>query len=79
MLNGDKSKFHPVTQQIIFMDEAQGLDREQIIERRAGIMTSEFLGFVPEHVFMIRPELSGYDEIDIDGETINIPRFKPGN
>ena len=79
MLTGDTSGLHPVTQAIIAADEAAGLDREQIIERRAGIMTSEFLGFTPAHVFMVRPELAGADEIEVDGETVNFPRFKAGN
>jgi len=68
MLTGDKSGFHPVTQAIIAADEADGLDREQIIERRAGIMTSEFIGFTPAHVFMVRPDLALSDEIEVDGQ-----------
>lgn len=79
MLTGDTSGMHPVTQQIIAMDEAEGLDREQIIERRAGIMSAEFLGFVPAHVFMVRPELAGADEIEVDGEVVSVPRFNPGS
>ena len=79
MLTGDTSGMHPVTQQIIAMDEAAGLDREAIIERRAGIMTSEFLGFVPNHVFIVRPELALSDEIVVDGETVSVPRFQPGS
>lgn len=79
MLTGDTSGFHPVTQAIIAMDEAAGLDREQIIERRAGIMSAEFLGFVPAHVFEVRPELAGADEIEVDGEVVSVPRFQSGN
>ena len=79
MLTGDTSGMHPVTQQIVAMDEAEGLDREQIIERRAGIMTSEFLGFVPDHVFMARPDLAGADEIEVEGETVTVPRFRGGS
>ena len=79
MLTGDTSGFHPVTQQIIAQDEAEGLDREQIIERRAGIMTAEFLGFTPQHVFLVRPELAGSDSVEVDGETVEISRFKPGS
>lgn len=79
MLTGDKSGFHPVTQQIIAMDEAAGLDREAIIERRAGIMTSEFIGFVPAHVFEVRPELARADEVTVDGETVSVTRFRPGS
>ena len=79
MLTGDTSGFHPVTQQIIEQDEADGLTREQIIERRAGIMTSEFLGFVPAHVFMVRPELALSDEIEVEGEMVSVPRFQPGS
>lgn len=79
MLTGDTSGMHPVTQQIIAADEAAGLNREQVIERRAGIMTSEFLGFTPQHVFAVRPELAGTDEIEVDGETVSVPRFHPGS
>ena len=79
MLTGDKSGFHPVTQALIAQDEADGLDRESIIEKRAGIMTAEFLGFTPQHVFMVRPELAGADEIEVDGETVAVPRFRVGS
>lgn len=79
MLTGDTSGLHPVTQALIAQDEAEGLDREQIIERRAGIMTAEFLGFVPGHVFLVRPELALSDEIEVDGETVSVPRFQPGS
>ena len=79
MMAGDVSGFHPVTQMIVQADESFGLDREQVIERRAGIMTSEFLGFVPAHVFLVRPELAGSDEIEVDGETMEIPRFRAGS
>ena len=79
MLTGDTSKFHPVTQAIIAGDEAAGLDSEQIIERRAGIMTSEFLGFTPNHVFLVRPDLAGSVEVEVEGETVSVPRFRPGS
>lgn len=79
LMSGDKSGFHPVTQQIITADEAQGLDREQIFERRAGIMSVEFLGFVPDHVFMVRPELMGSDEVAVDDGIVFVQRFNPGN
>lgn len=76
---GDVTSFHPVTQAMIAQDEADGLTREQVIERRAGIMTAEFLGFVPAQVFEVRPELAGADEVVVDGETVSVPRFRPGN
>ena len=79
MLTGDTSGFHSVTQAIIAADEAAGLDREQIIERRAGIMTAEFLGFVPDHVFMVRPDLAGVDEIEVAGEMVVVSRFRGGS
>lgn len=79
MLTGDTSGLHPVTQQIIAMDEVEGLDREHVIERRAGIMTAEFLGFTPDHVFMVRPDLAGADEIEVEGETVSVPRFNGGS
>ena len=79
MLTGDTSGMHPVTQALITQDEADGLGREQVIEKRAGIMTAEFLGFTPQHVFEVRPELAGADEVMVDGETVEISRFKPGS
>lgn len=79
MLTGDTSGMHPVTQAIVAMDEAEWLDREQIIERRAGIMTAEFLGFTPQHVFAVRPDLAGEDDVEVEGETVSVPRFKPGS
>lgn len=79
LTTGDKSGFHPVTQQIIADDEAQDMDREQILERRAGIMSVEFLGFVPEHVFMDQPDLAGSDEVSTDNGIVVIPRFQPGS
>lgn len=79
MLTGDTGGLHPVTQAIIAADEADGLDREQIIERRAGIMTAEFLGFVPAHVFMVRPDLAGANEDFVDGQIVEIPRFHAGS
>lgn len=79
MLTGDVSGLHPVTQSIIAMDEAAGLDREQVIDRRAGIMTAEFLGFIPAHVFLVLPDLAGSDSVEMDGEVLDTPRFRPGN
>lgn len=80
-LNGsdDLSVFHPVTQQIIQYDLSLGIDRETIIDTRAGIMLSSFLGFVPSHVFMIYPELQNPTIINIDGEDIEIPKFNNGS
>lgn len=79
LMSGNKSAFHPVTQQIISVDEASGFGREQILERRAGIMSVEFLGFVPDHVFMVHPELVGNDEVPTDGGVVSVPRFRPGS
>lgn len=80
MQTGDKSLMHPVTQAILATDETDDEpDYEEILTRRGGITTAEFLGFVPEHVFMVRPELAGFDEIDVDGETVSVPRFSPGS
>ena len=79
MLTGDTTGFHPVTQAIVAMDEAEGLEREDIIEHRAGIMTVEFLGFTSAHVFMARPDLAGADEIKVEGEVVSVPRFKAGS
>jgi len=79
LMTGDKTGFHPVTQQIIGMDEAQGLDREEVLNLRAGIMSAEFLGFVPAHVFLVRPDLAGSDEVEVEGEVINVPRFDGGS
>jgi hypothetical protein len=79
MQTGDKAGFHPVTQAILVADEQSSQDYAEIAERRGGIMTVEFLGFVPDHVYMIRPELAGFDEVDIEGEIIKTPKFNPGN
>lgn len=79
LMSGDKSGLHPVTQQIITADEAAGLDRDQIIELRAGIMSTEFLGFVPDHVFMVRPELAESDEVVTEDGVVSVPRFNPGS
>lgn len=79
MLTGDTSGMRSVTQMIVAMDELEGLTREQVIERRAGIMTAEFLGFVPAHVFMVLPDLAGSDSVEMDGEVVDTPRFRPGN
>lgn len=76
---GDLSAFHPVTQVILTSDLESGMDREDILESRAGIMMQSFLGFVPNHVFMVRPDLTGADEIEVEGETVSVPRFNPGS
>lgn len=77
--NEDLSVFHPITQAIIQTDIEKNIDREDILESRVGIMIQSFLGFVPEHVFMVKPELAIVDNVNIEGETINIPRFNPGS
>jgi len=79
LLTGDKSGLHPVTQQIVSIDEGLGFAREEVLNLRAGIMSTEFLGFVPNHVFMIRPDLAGSDEVEVEGETVSIPRFDGGS
>lgn len=79
MMNGDKDGLHPVTQMIIAMDEASGMETEDVVTLRGGIMTAEFLGFVPEHVFMQRPELAGSDEVEVEGEVHSVPRFRAGS
>lgn len=42
-------------------------------------MTSEFLGFIPEHVFMVLPDLAGSDSVEVDGDVVDTPRFRPGS
>lgn len=79
MLTGDTSGLHPVTQMIVAGDEAFGMGAEDILTLRGGIMTAEFLGFVPEHVFMQRPELAGSDEVEVEGEVHSVPRFRAGS
>ena len=37
------------------------------------------MGFTPEHVFAVRPDLAESDEIEVDGETVSVPRFQPGS
>ena len=82
--NDDLSVFHPVTQMILGMDLEAGIDREDILEARAGIMMQSFLGFVPQHVFMVRHELGVVDEVEVindDGvvTVLNIEHFNSGN
>lgn len=79
LATGDKSGLHPVVQQIVTMDEAQGLDREQVLNLRAGIMSKEFLGFVPGHVFMMMPELAGSDTVETEDGPVEVPRFNGGS
>ena len=76
---GGLNAFHPVTQAILAADLEAGLDREDILETRAGIMMQSFLGFVPEHVFLVRPDLAGSAEVEVDGEVAQIPRFHAGS
>lgn len=76
---GDLSAFHPVTQAILAADLEAGIDREDILEGRAGIMMKSFLGFVPDHVFMVRPDLAGFDTFEFEGKMIESPRFHPSN
>lgn len=77
--NDDMSHFHPITQTILQADLSANIPREDILEERAGIMVQTFLGFVASHVFMIRPDLGGFDEIETEGEILKIPRFNKGN
>jgi len=80
MQSGDKSAMHPVTQMILAMDETDDApDYEEILTRRGGITTAEFLGFVPAHVFMVRPELAGVTVTEFDGEMIEVPVFDGGS
>ena len=76
---GTLEAFHPVTQAILAADLEAGIEREDILESRAGIMMQSFLGFIPEHVFLARPELAGSDEIEVDGEVVEVPGFRPGS
>ena len=79
MMTGDKSGLHPVTQAIITQDEAAGVNTEDVVEMRAGIMTTEFLGFVPNHAFMVRPDLVGSVTIETEEGPVEDPIFKSGN
>jgi len=76
---GGLDAFHPVTQMILGMDLEAGLEREDILELRAGIMMQSFLGFVPQHVFMVRPELAGADSIETEDGPIQVNKFNPGS
>ena len=69
----------PVTQAIVQADLDAGVNRETIVETSAGIMASEFLGFCPAHVFMVRPDLAGVDVTEVDGQTVETTRFNAGN
>lgn len=82
--NSDLSAFHPVTQDILQRDLDANIPREDILESRAGIMMQPFLGFVAAHVFMVRPDLQGTDQITVttlEGttETVEVPRFTPAS
>lgn len=77
MMTGAKEGFHPITQAILAQDEANGMDRETILATRAGIMTAEFRGFVPDHVFMSHPELAGTRTIETESGPVEDPIFKP--
>lgn len=76
---GALEAFRHVTQAILAADLEAGLDREDILETRAGIMMQSFLGFVPAHVFLVRPDLAGSDEVEVEGETVEIPKFREGS
>ncbi len=76
---GDMPSFHPVSQMILGLDIEAGIDREDILELRAGIMMQYFLGFVPDHVFMVRPDLVGSVTIETEEGPMEDPIFKPGN
>lgn len=79
MQSGDKSGMHPVTQAIVGMDEYNEMGREDVLTLRGGIMTAEFMGFVPNHVFMVRPDLAGVTVTEFDGEMIEVPVFDGGS
>ena len=79
-VNGaELDSFHPVTQAILAADLETGLDREDILETRAGIMMQSFLGFVPAHVFMQRPELSGTTVVETEDGPVQINNFNTGS
>ena len=58
LATGDISFFHPITKAIISGDFEDGLSLEEILEKRAGIMMGPFLGFVANHIHMVKPELA---------------------
>lgn len=76
---GELDAFHPVTQMILAADLEAGLEREDILELRAGIMMQSFLGFVPQHVFTVRPELAGADSLETEDGFIQVNKFNPGS
>ena len=76
---GNLAAFHPVTQIILDGDLEAGIDREDIIEARAGIMMQSFLGFVPQHVFMVRPEFAGSMTIETEEGPVQVSNFNPGS
>ena len=53
----DFSLIHPVAALLVGQDLADGLAPEDIVEKRAAVLVSEFLGFSPEHVALVKPEL----------------------
>ena len=76
---GTFEAFHPVTQAILASDLEAGIEREDTLEARAGIMMQAFLGFVPAHVFLVLPSLAESDSVEVDDETVEVPRFNPGS
>ena len=69
-INADRSGLHPVAAALVEEDIADGLNAEQIIELRGGIICAEFLGFTEEHVKMVRPQYFEAREIEVDGVVI---------
>lgn len=48
--------FHPKAVEKVLGDLAEGLSIEEVIEKRAALLTKEFLGFTVEDVSGVRPE-----------------------
>lgn len=81
MLNNftpDTSVLHPAARYLVELDISEGFDAEQIIERRAAIIVSEFLGFEPAHVAMVRPELFAMRTETIDGIEVETCDWRGG-
>lgn len=81
MLNNfppDTSVLHPAARYLVELDIAAGLGPEEIIERRAAIIVSEFLGFEPAHVAMVRPELFAMRTETIDGVEVETCDWRGG-
>ena len=63
----DLSSLHPIAQYLIGEDLEAGMGPEDILEKRGAILVREFLGFTPDHVAIVYPDLFVERHAEIDG------------